>query len=125
MLSYDLCPLRTKKQLLDYLDIDEIFFQRVCGFDPDEHDKSITEEHTIIEIPPFWRHEIPKKNRNRGTRTVWEAESHLNNIYKALATRLALFFQKALPGFPHDRCFGYVRDRNIRGNAELHIGKKS
>ena len=120
--NYDLSVLKTKQHLLNYLDIDEVVFQCVCDFNYEEYIRRISEELSISSIPYFCRHDIPKKNRIRGTRTVWEAESSLGNIYKALARRLDFFFRKRIPDFPHECCFGYVRGRNIRENAQCHVG---
>jgi RNA-directed DNA polymerase len=77
----------------------------------------------ILEIPQFFRHEIPKKNRDRGHRIVWEA-TFLKNNYKALARRLAILFEQKIEAFPHERAFGFTVGRNIRENAKDHCGHK-
>lgn len=114
--NYDLTRLKTRKQFLKYLNIEETAFQRACSFNSENYTTSIEK--------PYYRHKIPKKNKNRGVRTVWEAESNLSNIYKGVARKLDLFLQGAILGFPHKNSFGYVRGRNIRENAKCHVGAK-
>ena len=124
--NYDLGLVSTKAQLLTYIGIEEECFDRACNFDVEEYDQAFRQDangETVASIRhPFQRHAIPKQNPLKGRRVVWEAEPTLNDIYKGLARRLTRFLETAIQGFPHHRCFGYVRGRNIRHNAELHLG---
>ncbi len=72
--------------------------------------------------PPFFRHEIPKKNSSRGVRVAWEPLA-LKVEYKALARKLDSFFRSYLPLYPNNDSYGFVRGRNIRENASVHCGK--
>lgn len=124
--NYDLRPVSTKSQLLTFIGIEEKLFDMACNFDVDEYNEALQQDSdndigTFIHRP-FHRHEIPKRNPLRGRRVVWEAGSLLNDNYKGLARRLTRFLETAIQGFPHYRCFGYVRGWNIRDNAELHLG---
>lgn len=73
----------------------------------------------------YIRHEIPKRRRGAGTRTVWEAEADgLADAHKALCRRLDGFFRLASPGFPHTAAHGYIRGRGTRQNAAKHCGAR-
>lgn len=126
MYNYDLRRVSTKSQLLTYIGAEELWFDLACNFDVVEYDqalrKSVSGEVGTYIRHSFERHEIPKRNPSRGRRVVWEANAPLGNIYKGLARRLTRFFEIAISGFPHSQCFGYVRGRNIRNNAQLHTG---
>jgi RNA-directed DNA polymerase len=128
--KYDLTLLKSRQNLLDFLGVDEAIFEKTLSFDPQtQRTQDLVEEALqtgairFIEIPLFFRHEIPKKNWRRGYRTAWEPTA-LKNHYKALARRLNNFFSYNLVGFPHPRAFGYVSGRNIRENALDHCGHR-
>jgi len=124
--DYDLKKLKNREHLLKYIGVCEEDFNRILKFDYDAYERSLEpdEDGRIAQLrfPVFWRHELPKRNINRGVRTVWEAAGEFNNIYKAVARRLTLFFEQAIDGFPHPKCIGYVRGKNIRDNASFHVG---
>jgi RNA-directed DNA polymerase len=124
-MKIDLTRIRTREQLIRFLQVEEVDFQQVLSFNVAASliEQDADEQVGIIGIPIFFRHEIPKRNRKRGYRTVWEPSFHLN-AYKALSRRLGNFFSFALPNFPHPRAFGYVGGKNIRENAWDHRGKK-
>lgn len=110
----DITLLKSREHLLDFLGIDEDDFQSACQ---EDFKGSIS-----TSLLPYTRHEIPKRNKKRGTRVVWQARGNLALIYKGLARRLDLFFQERLQYFPHECSFGFIRGRNIRENAQCHIG---
>jgi hypothetical protein len=126
---YDLTLLKSRQELVDFIGIDEVIFDKVLSFDPnappapnDPPAQSFEEWGTRpLHIPLFARHRIPKKNWRRGYRIVWEPTS-LKSEYKALARRINNFLSYRVDGFPHPRVFGYVRGRNIRENAICHCG---
>jgi hypothetical protein len=122
--QYDLTILKTRDGLLDFLGLEETIFERVLSFDPLAYQpvESMRDGIICFDIPPFLRHEIPKRN-GRGFRTVWEI-TICPNEYKALARRLNNFLSHKLNGFPHPRSFGYISGRNIRENAREHCGHK-
>jgi hypothetical protein len=127
--DYDLRRIKTKEQLLAYVGLEGFIFDRALMFSVSDYEARMAKRQSETEIstlylPLFWRHEIPKRNPKRGTRIVWEAESHLNNVLKSLARRLTLFFGTVIPAFPHAQNCGYVRGRNIRENAQFHVGAK-
>jgi hypothetical protein len=127
--DYDLRWIKTKDQLLTYIGLDEIFFDSALTFNVAEYEARMKEpliEMGIknIYLPTFSRHEIPKRNPKRGKRTVWEADPHINDALKGLSRRLTLFFETVVPDFPHPKNCGYVRGRNIRENAQFHVGAK-
>ena len=124
--KYDLTLLKERDQLVRFLELDEQEFDKVLKFDPHVKGNESHQQEVVItsEIPVFFRHEIPKKNRDRGFRIVWEA-AYLKNNYKALARRLNNFFIQQIEGFPHKRAFGFTVGRNIRENAEGHCGHKN
>lgn len=112
---YDLTRLTDKKALLAFLEVDEPSFDAAANFDP--------EAPTTEIVPPYYRHDIPKRNPARGFRTVWEV-TELQYTYKALSRRLDSFFRKVISGYPHARSFGYVRGKNIAENAACHTGHR-
>ncbi len=124
-MKIDLTRIKTREQLLRFLQVEEAEFQQVLSFDvaAKSIDLDVDQQVAISGIPIFFRHEIPKRNWKRGYRTVWEPSFHLNT-YKALSRRLGNFLSHALPNFPHPRAFGYVGGKNIRENAWDHRGKK-
>ncbi|PZX12724.1 reverse transcriptase family protein [Celeribacter halophilus] len=127
--DYDLRRIKTKGQLLTYIGLEEYFFDKALDFSVTEYEARMAEYSNKTDIgslflPLFWKHEIPKRNPKRGNRVVWEADSHINNALKGLARRLTLFFGTVIPDFPHPQNCGYVRGRNIRENAQFHIGAK-
>lgn len=109
-IKFDLSKICTREQLFfDYMSISEESFPYI--------EKSLTYY--------FYEHKIPKRNKKHGFRIVWEIRNpSIKNTYKTLSRRLGSFFETKLPDFPHSKCFGYVKRRNIRENAKLHTGKK-
>lgn len=126
--SYDFRPLETREALRSFLALDEASFEAVLAFDPARFDgASETGDScsvSVIELPLFFRHDIPKKNPTRGYRTVWEPAMGLKSVYKLLARRLDSFFHLRLDGYPHDSVYGFRTGRNIRENASVHVGHK-
>lgn len=125
---YGLNRLTDRKALIDFLGIETELFDEVLAFvpPPPVGDSARTVEGHIIvlsDLPPFLRHLIPKRNPVRGFRTVWEPY-HPKPHYKALARRLDIFFGGFLPGYPHDKAFGYRPRRNILENASVHKGHR-
>jgi hypothetical protein len=122
---YDLTPLQTKEQLLNFLAVSDSDFEKVLAFDPSAFGFGEVSDDGVrwVEIPVFFQHKIPKKNPRRGHRVVWEPSFLMNN-YKALARRLNSFFELKVVGYPHSRTFGYVGGRNIRENAQDHCGHR-
>jgi len=119
----DLTVLKSRENLVNFLELNEEVFEQVLAFVP--YDKPLdagpVEGVSPLSIPHFFRHEIPKKNKKRGIRVVWEP-TLLKAHYKALGRRLNSFFAHAVKGFPHPRTFGYIGRRNIRENAWDHRG---
>jgi hypothetical protein len=107
---------------LDALGVSKDQFALISDFDVDEYDKSLSDGP--LKLFAFHRHEIPKKNRNRGYRIVWEPVPFIIDAYKAAARRLVSFFSSTIEGFPHENCFGYVKGKNIRENAAMHCGAR-
>ena len=122
--KYDLTVLQERDHLINFLGVDAELFEKALAFDPrTEKTRKLSDSGIpIIEIPLFYRHEVPKKN-GRGHRTVWETFL-LKSVYKALARRLGNFFSYKLESFPHPRTFGYVGGRNIKESARDHCGHK-
>lgn len=124
----DFRRITSREALIIAIGTDEATFDAVLAFQPPvsreeqiEAARRAAESVSITDIPIFFRHDIPKRNRKRGYRTVWEPL--LAKLeYKALARRLETFFRIALPGYPHDAVYGYRPGRNIRENAAAHAG---
>lgn len=116
-LTVDFSRLKTRNDLLLAIGIDDHLFQEIIDFTPPEGGVG-----PLFDIPPFLRHQIPKKNLSRGHRTVWEPLAAKSN-YKALARRLESFFRLNLDGYPHADVYGYRSGRNIRENAMRHVGR--
>ncbi|MDX1000854.1 RNA-directed DNA polymerase [Sinorhizobium medicae] len=125
--GYNFRRLTSREALIEALGIDALLFQRVLDFVPPpptwEKPPEPETPIVILDAPAFIRHDIPKKNRSRGYRTVWEPLL-TKSVYKALARRLDNFFRFALKGYPHDCAFGYRAGRNIRENAFAHTGHR-
>src|SRR5258708_2105769 len=100
--KYDLTHLQSKVQLINFLGIDEVAFEKVLAFDAADGDASALSADGVVllKIPVFFQHKIPKKNPRCGHRLVWEP-SFLKNEYKALARRLHGFFEHKLLAYPH------------------------
>lgn len=120
----DFRRVSSRESLIAAIGTDEATFDAVLAFEPPprrEGQPVDTSTIQTLEMPVFFRHDIPKRNRARGYRTVWEPV--LAKLeYKALASRLESFFRLALPGFPHAAAYGYRPGRNIRENAAAHAG---
>ncbi|WP_200913190.1 reverse transcriptase family protein [Methylobacterium sp. Leaf106] len=118
--------MRTKQQLLNFLGLPEEVFEFVVNFEPPPDPQPppiVVEGVQQISVPPFYRHKIPKKNKNRGYRVVWEPQiARLE--YKALGRRLGSFFKHFLTNYPHPAAYGYLGGRNIRQNAAAHCGHR-
>lgn len=123
---YDLTRLRSREDLINRLHVSEKMFEQVLAFVPyvTAPEPELIDGAYRPSIPLFFRHEIPKKNRKRGVRLVWEP-GYLMHHYKALGNWLGSFFAHEIPRFPHPRTFGYVGGRNIRENAWDHCGHKN
>jgi RNA-directed DNA polymerase len=122
---YDFSRVTTREALVAVLGIDESLLDLVLTFQPpidSTEAENGPESVKTITIPVFLRHRVPKKNKNRGFRTVWEPVL-LKNNYKRLARMLDAFFRHHLVGYPHESAFGYRPGRNIRENARVHAGK--
>lgn len=122
----DFACLRTREHLLTLLGIEESFFEAVLGFEPPPPRPVVplpVETMSVLSLPLFIRHDIPKKNKKRGYRTVWEP--FFKNEYKALARRLQSYLKVRLAGYPHPRAFGFVGGKNIRENARDHCGHRN
>lgn len=119
----DLTVLKSRENLINFLELNEEGFEQVLAFAP--YDKPFDAEPVegliTVPIPLFFRHEIPKKNKKRGIRLVWEP-TFLKAHYKALGRRLNNFFTHTVKDYPHPRAFGYIGGRNIRENARDHCG---
>lgn len=124
--KFDITHLQTKQNVCEFLAINEETLDAVLAFDPVEviYHQADDGEVFALGASLFWRHEIPKKNRSRGVRIVWEP-AYLMTTYKALSRKLAMIAQAHLEGFPHPNCFGYVGGRNIRENARQHCGHQN
>jgi hypothetical protein len=125
---FDLRRVKSRAALLTALGIDDGSLEAVLAFDPPPRRVADAVEASpdkirVIDIPLFIRHDIPKRNRSQGYRTVWEP-AFLKNEYKALGRRLDSFFRLCLEGYPHSCSYGYRPGRNIRENATVHAGHK-
>lgn len=121
---YDLSRIVTREALIAVLGIDETMLDLVLEFQPPVELPKVDNKSNSIElitIPVFLSHRIPKKNRKRGFRTVWEP-TLTKSIYKGLARKLDAFFRHPLSEYPHERAYGYRPGRNIRENAQVHVG---
>jgi len=121
----DFRRVTSREALIAVLGIEEAIFDEILAFDAPpsalERKESGAQRILVTKVPMFFRHDIPKKNRKRGYRTVWEP-SAAKLEYKGLARRLETFFHVAMAGYPHDAVFGYRQGRNIRENAAAHAG---
>lgn len=118
---YDFSRVTTRDALIALLGIDEAMLDLVLTFQPPADSPTTENDLKAITIPVFMRHRVPKKNRDRGFRFVWEPIL-LKNIYKGLARKLDAFFRYHLSGYPHESAYGYRPGRNIRENAQAHVG---
>lgn len=123
----DFRRVTTREALIIAIGTDHDTFDAVLAFDPPSREAQIEaakrppRSTSISDIPVFLRHDVPKRNRKRGYRTLWEPL--LAKLeYRTLARRLETFFQIALQGYPHAAAYGYRPGRNIRENAEAHAG---
>lgn len=124
----DFRRVTSREALIVAIGTDGAMFDAILAFDPPtsrdkqrEAERQAVQAVSISDVPVFFRHDIPKRNRKRGYRTVWEPLL-VKPEYKALARRLETFFRIALPGYPHDAVYGYRPGRNIRENAAAHAG---
>ncbi len=124
----DLTILKNKGHLLKFLGMPEEKFDAVLAFNPPDKEVQavpIVEGIVILSLPLFYRHDIPKKNRKRGTRLAWEPAKFLMPHYKTLGRQMNEFLVHTVSGFPHPRTFGYIGRRNIRENARDHCGHEN
>ncbi|MGX9120464.1 reverse transcriptase family protein [Mesorhizobium sp. BHbsci] len=124
----DFRRITSREALIVAIGTDKAKFNAVLAFDPPtsqeeqrEAARRALKAESIADVLIFFRHDIPKRNRKRGCRTVWEPLL-AKPEYKALARRLETFFRIALPGYLHDAVYGYRPGRNIRENAGAHAG---
>lgn len=121
---YNFSRITTRDALLPVLGINDAMLELVLAFQPPVDPPTADNEPNLVKtitIPVFWKHRIPKRSKNRGFRTVWEPIL-LKNTYKSLARKLDTFFRHHLSGYPHASAFGYRSGRNIRENAQVHVG---
>ena len=126
IIPYGLNRLTDRRGLIEFLGIPESLFDSVLDFVPPAlgpDGVSQLEQSSLGTLPPFLRHQIPKRNADRGHRTVWEPMYSMP-YYKALARRLDVFLSALLKGYPHDCAFGYRPRRNILENAAAHSGRR-
>lgn len=120
----DFRRIASRDMLIAAIGTDQATFDAILSFEPPPRRQPGPVDPDVIQvvgIPLFFRHDIPKRNRAGGFRTVWEP-ALAKQEYKALAQRLESFFRLALPGFPQDAAYGYRPGRNIRENAAAHTG---
>lgn len=124
---HDFTILKTQEQLIESLGMEPELFDWILAFDPTTPLTlgTMVDQRFDLVVPPFWRHEIPKKNPKRGNRVVWAPTPFVKDYCKGLGRRLNNFFSHKLPGFPHPRAFGYINGLNIRDNAKDHCGHKN
>jgi len=73
--------------------------------------------------PLFIEHSIPKRDRRRGRRRVWEiGDEYVATVYKTLLHRFHDFASANIPGYPSPIAHGYVPKRSILSNASVHVG---
>lgn len=124
---YDLRRVTTREALIAAIGTDPATFDAILDFVPPpprvQRAEADAPKVGVIDIPIFFRHDIPRKKRKGEFRTVWEPVL-AKSEYKALARRLDSFLRLALPGFPHPQAFGFLSGRNIRENAAVHVGHK-
>lgn len=120
---YDFSRVTTLEALLLLLGLDGDLFENVIKFKPESGINNKTSGNSILTagVKLFYRHTIPKKNKKHGHRTVWEPLLIMSN-YKSLSRKFDAFFRYHLPGYPHPNAFGFRPGRNIRENAQVHVG---
>ena len=126
VIPYGINRLTDRRGLIEFLGISESLFDFVLDFVPpalNADGVSQADQSSVGNMPPFLRHQIPKRNASRGYRTIWEPYFAMQH-YKALARRLDVFFGAFLKGYPHDNAFGYRPRRNILENAAVHCGHR-
>lgn len=109
--------------LLIALGIDDFLLDAVLDFVPSPPEPSSDASISVLHVPLFIRHDIPKRNRARGRRVVWEP-TLAKTEFKTLGRRLDSFFRLAIGPYPHDAVYGYRPGRNIRENAAAHAGHR-
>ena len=124
--KYDITGLKTKQSVCSFLAIEEADLDSVISFNSANitYDQGDDAEIFSAASRMFRHHEIPKKNRGRGVRVVWEP-TLLMTAYKALSRKISMIAKAHLTGFPHPYCYGYVGGRNIKENAARHCGNRN
>jgi RNA-directed DNA polymerase len=69
----------------------------------------------------FNKHRVPKRSGTGYREFLAVIDEPLADALKALERRLADFLVERIPGFPHRNCHGYVKERSIYTNAQLHL----
>jgi len=116
------------KQLANFLRCDFEFLEAFLNgsiyvFDRQNHQKESfpvsATTNSISKSADIERFYIQKKNKRLGYRIVHKVVSdNLSNILKILCTELNKLYD------PPSCVHGFVEDRNIKTNANLHLGKK-
>lgn len=125
----DFRRLKSRADVLRSLGVSDDQFDAVADFDPGadairRDESEVGAAWITAYFPVFHRHDIPKRNPNRGVRTVWESALDLKPAYKKLAMWLNVVFRAHLNGYPHDAAFGFMVGRNILENAARHSGRR-
>lgn len=99
----DFRRVTTRQALIAAIGTDEATFEAILAFDPprtrDEQIEALqraADAASIEDFPVFLRHDIPKRNRQRGHRTVWESLLGKPE-YRTLARRLETFSASPCP----------------------------
>ena len=129
--SYDFRRLNTKSDLCKMIGISGEYFDIAANFIPKTEDDAPLENNgkSTFDVSSFYfsLHKIPKKGKYTKDhfREVWEAlDSELSDGYKSFSRRFETFLRMVEPRYPHPCSFGFIKNRNIKDNAELHCGHK-
>jgi RNA-directed DNA polymerase len=104
----DFRNMRDARDLADYVGCAQSVVDRLLGRAP-----------TSL----FVVHQIPKRGRRGGFRTVWAVhDREVADAFKSLRRRLDDFMFTALPNYPDRAAHGYIVGRSTRSNAAVHLG---